>query len=78
MNLDQFPRMTESEATRLEDSDIWISVKKEIEYRIMSLLLSLKNSPDVKSIQNKIKAFEEILALPEGVKEREQQQKESK
>lgn len=75
MKLEQFPRMTETEADRVNESEIWQIILKELEYRTISCLLQMKDKTDIAHLQAKIKVYEEMIALPEGVKQREQQQR---
>jgi hypothetical protein len=66
--------MTETEANSLKESHLWEAIIRELNYRIMGKLLKMKNcdAEDIRSIQSEIKVYEEIIALPEGVINREQ------
>lgn len=73
ISTENMKRMSEDEATSLKDSPAWLAVKRELDYRIMSKLMALKScSPeDMKLLQREIKVYEEMIALPEGVINRE-------
>lgn len=66
-------RMTEDQARNLRESPLWESLKVELDYRIMTKLMALKRctAEQVSSIQAEIRVYEEIIALPEGVINRE-------